>query len=112
MKGRTFAGRTAELALVGALVVGGCDYLQTTSMTTEVTLSTPAGDRIIECRSDPSISADGCLRWGAVIVTGLPLEAGGAARLVLTDAAGVGRCSADFQDDAGVVYASAAVVCP
>jgi|GEM_PF-3898368 len=100
------------IALATMWVAAGCTFLATSSTTTEVTISGPDRDRTVECRSETPITGDGCIAWGERILDGLPVESAEASRLVLTDGHGVGRCSADFQDEDGAIYASASVACP
>lgn len=105
---RAFIAKSLAVAWLSA----GCTLLTSSSMTTEVTIGGPDGDRIVECRSESPITGDACIVWGERILDGLPVEAAAASRLILTDSPGVGRCSADFQDEGGSIYASASVTCP
>lgn len=99
--------------LAAAWLAAGCSFFGPSGTTTEVSIDGPQGDLIIECRGEERpISGDACADWGARIVDGMPGESIDAARLVLTDRQGIGRCSADFQDAAGSIYASASVACP
>lgn len=108
--------RGAWLAIiVGAgSLVGGCALVpaEPALSTTEVRLAGPAGDVTIDCRRPTPMAADACLQWGRKVVAGLPAESLDVVQLILTDRAGVGRCSADFHDAEGAIYASAAIVCP
>lgn len=104
--------RSIALAMAIAWLVAGCAFLTTSSTTTQVTLQGPDGDRIVECRSELPMTGDACLVWGERILDGMAAEGATATRLVLTDGPGVGRCSADFHDETGGIYASASVVCP
>ncbi len=112
---RDILRRTCLAIVVGSgSLVGGCALLPTEPAitTTEVTLAGPAGDRTIVCRRATAIDGDACLAWAGQVMRGLPAESIDVARLVLTDRTGIGRCSADFQDAAGVIYASASITCP
>ncbi len=107
--------RTCLAIIVAAgSLVSGCALLPTDPAitTTEVTLPGPTGDRTIVCRRATAMADDACLAWGGRVLRGLPAEAIDVARLVLTDRTGTGRCSADFQDAAGAIYASASITCP
>lgn len=112
---RDIVRRTWLAIIVGAgSLAGGCALLPTQPglSTTEVTMAGPAGERTIACRGPSPITDDACRDWGRTVVGGLPAESAEVVRLVLTDRAGVGRCSADFQDADGSIYASASIVCP
>lgn len=94
-------------------LVAGCSFFSPGGTTTEVTVDGPQGDLTIECRGEERpISGDACIAWGEQVIDSLPTEAADAARIVLTDGQGVGRCRSDFQDAAGAIYASGVVACP
>lgn len=106
-------GRPLVAMALGAwCLLAGCSIVSSTSTSTEVTLSGPDGDLVIECRSEPPIDGDGCLTWGERVRTEARADAADAVLIVLTDRQGVGRCLADFHDADGVLYASTPVACP
>lgn len=102
--------RSIALAVAIAWLVAGCAILTTSSGTTIVSIDGPRGTLTIECRGEAPITGDACQVWGERVRRNP--DAIDAVRIVLTDRTGVGGCLADFQDDEGVLYASAEVACP
>jgi hypothetical protein len=109
---RTIKGRRLVAPALASWLIAGCSILGSPETTTEVTLSGPGGDIVIECRSQPPFDGDGCLDWGERVRAASRADAADAVLIVLTDRQGVGRCIADFHDADGVLYASSDVACP
>ena len=108
MGGRRAATSLAGIAAV-AVILGACSLTGIASV--EVTAEDLPG-LIIECRGEPVPTGSACLDWGRDVIADQPAAAADAARIVLTDREGAGRCLADFQDADGAIYASVTSVCP
>lgn len=105
----TRAARAIAAASVIAMIVGACSLTGIASV--EVTSDDLPG-LVIECRGEPVPTGTDCLAWAREVIADQPAEADDAARIVLTDREGAGRCFADFQDANGAIYASVTSVCP
>ena len=108
MGGRRTASRMAAVAVL-TFLFGACSLTGITSV--EVTADDLPGV-IFECRGEPVPTGADCLAWARDVTTEHPAEAADAARIVMTDREGAGRCLADFQDEAGAIYASVNTGCP
>jgi hypothetical protein len=101
--------RPLILGAAMAMAVGACSLTGVTSV--QITADDLPG-LTLECRGEPVPAGDACLEWAREVIADHPAEAADAARIVLTDRAGAGRCLADFQDAQGAIYASVTSVCP
>lgn len=108
MGGRRTASMVAAFATL-ILAIGACSLTGIASV--EVTAEDLPG-LVIECRGEPVPTGTVCLDWARDVIAEQPTEAADAARIVLTDREGAGRCLADFQDGGGAIYASVNTSCP
>jgi hypothetical protein len=101
--------KLTQLLPAAIMIVTACSFLETAT-----SVRTDAFPGIaIECQGDAPLAPEQCVAWGVELLEGSEELVPNTTRLVLTASADANRrCSADFFDAAGRVFATEATRCP
>lgn len=102
--------RTLIPALLAAIaVVTACSFVETANSVRSDAFPGVS----IECRGDAPVTPEQCVAWGVELLEGSEELVARTTRLVLTSSADANRrCSADFFDAAGRMFATESTRCP